>query len=331
MSGKVAFCVVAWNNASVLGECLDSLLAQTGVESDIYLIDNASTDGTRELMTSYQSVKTTWSGVNNGFARGNNLLILEALKDPAVSYVALINSDAVLAADWAAQLVAFAEQRGNVGSLQGLTLDYFDHSRVDSQHIFVNGRLQGQQYGYGDAALPLSNYRPRKVFGVNAAACMYTRAMIESLPDRSNGFFDERFYMYYEDIDVSFRALICGWDAWFVPAAVAYHMGSVSAKKRSSGYSPRMVARNQSAMILKNAPWPVVLASLLPACRGVLSFLREVARNQGVSTAASTAASMVRGWTRLPLYLSSRRRVQAARVMDANYLLHIMNNDGILG
>ena len=331
MTGKVAFCVVAWNSASVLGECLDALLAQTGVPSDVYLLDNASKDGTHELMTRYPTVRVTWSDVNTGFARGNNLLIAEAMRDTDVKYLALINSDAVLAPDWASQLVNFAEQRGNVGSLQGLTLDYFDHSRVDSRHIFVNGRLQGQQYGYGDAALPLSEYCPRKVFGVNAAACMYTRAMIEALPDQQNGFFDERFYMYYEDVDVSFRALITGWDAWSVPTALAYHMGSVSAKMRASSYSPRMVARNLPAVIYKNAPLRVVLTSISPAIHGVVAFLRGVAHDLGALAAFQTAVSLLRGIGRLPRYRASRRRIQAARVVDASYLLRIMNNDGILG
>jgi len=331
MSGKVAFCVVTWNSAAVLGECIDALQAQTGVPTVIYMLDNASKDSTRELMTNYPNVRTTWSRVNTGFARGNNLLIAQALKDPDVQYVALINSDAVLAPDWASQLVGFAEQRGNVGSLQGLTLDYFDHSRVDSRHIFVNGRLQGQQYGYGDHTLPLDDYRPRKVFGVNAAACMYTRAMIEALPDQQNGFFDERFFMYYEDVDVSFRALITGWDAWSVPTAIAYHMGSVSAKMRASSYSPRMVARNMSAVIYKNAPARVVLASFSPAIHGVIVFLRGVHRDLGVRAALQTAVSLARGISRMPIYCESRRLIQAARVMDCSYILRIMNSDGILG
>ena len=331
MTRKVAFCVVSWNNASVLGECLDSLLAQTGVTCDIYLIDNGSTDDTRALLARYPTVHVTWSDVNNGFARGNNILIQQALRDPDVYYIALVNSDAVLGTNWATTLVDFAEQRTHVGALQGLTLDYFDHSRVDSQHIFVNGRLQGQQFGYGDTALPANQYYPRKVFGVNAAACIYTRAMIEALPDRQHGFFDERFFMFYEDVDVSFRSLICGWDSWFVPSAIAYHMGSVSAKKRSSDYSPRMVARNLPAMIYKNAPWQMIVSCFGAACQGMLLWLRDIARMHGWRAAARTATSLVQGLGRLPAYQLSRRRIQSARVIGANYLQHIVNSDGILG
>jgi len=330
MSAKVAFCVVAWNNADVLGACLDSLLAQTDVEADIYLIDNGSTDDTRQLMRSYPGVRVTWAKVNHGFARGNNLLIAQALGDINVRYVALVNSDAVLDPGWASTLVDFAERRPNVGSLQGLTLDFFDHETVDSQHIYVNRYLQGVQYGYAEKRRP-GRYYPRKVFGVNAAAALYSRAMIEALPDRGNGFFDERFFMYYEDVDVAFRALVTGWDAWFVPAAIAYHMGSASAKRLSSSFSVRMTARNLPAMVYKNAPWPVIRRSLLPAGRQLLVFLRAIAARQGLVVGLQTAAAAATGLARLPIYRSSRRRIQAARATDTDYLMRIFRNDGILG
>jgi len=327
---RVAFCVVTWNNADVIAECLDSLLAQTGVDASIYVLDNASTDATLDVLARYPSVHVGRSSVNNGFARGNNLLIRQALRDPAVGYVALVNSDAVLDPGWTAELVRFARSRPRVGCLQGLTLDYFNHAIVDSTHIFANGYLQGQQAGHGDPNRP-GSYYARKVFGVNAAAAMYSRAMIERLPDRRHGFFDERFYMYYEDVDVCFRALVAGWDAWFVPTALAYHMGSVSAKKRGSVFSLRMVARNQPAVAIKNAPAQVLARTMLPAVVGEARFLRDIAREYGTRAAAQVFGSLLVGLARMPLYVGSRLRVQAGRRIDPEYLLRIMHHDGLLG
>ncbi|MCL2489250.1 MAG: glycosyltransferase family 2 protein [Propionibacteriaceae bacterium] len=328
---KVAFCVVAWNNADVLRLCLDSLLAQTGVQADVYMIDNASTDETRAVMAEYPSVHVTWSKANTGFARGNNLMIAQALRDPQVGYVALVNTDATLDAAWASTLVGFAESRPNVGSLQGLTLDYFDHQIVDSTHIFLNPNLHAQQHGYGAARLPADQYYPQKVFGVNAAACMYTRAMIEALPDRQNGFFDERFFMYYEDIDVSYRALLCGWDAWFVPDALAYHMGSVSTKKRGSTYSLTMVGRNIPAVAVKNTPGPVLLRLVPNMAYGLAVLCRELLREQGARAALSLFTAYLGGLIRVPLYLGSRRRIMAAKVIDDAYLARLLRRSGVLG
>jgi GT2 family glycosyltransferase len=268
--------------------------------------------------------------VNHGFARGNNILIRQALKDPDVGYIALINSDAVLDPEWSHRLVAFARVRPYTGCLQGLTLDYFNHDIVDSQHVFVNAKLQGLQVGHGAPNQPDLFY-PRKVFGVNAAAAMYTRAMIEALPDARRGFFDERFYMYYEDVDVCFRALVTGWDAWFVPDAVAYHMGSVSSKKRGSIFSMRMVARNQSAVTIKNLPARAILHTLLPAAAAERGFLAQIRRDYGSKGAYQVFGSFLVGLCRAPMYLGSRRRIQAARRIDPDYLLRIMRQDGVLG
>jgi len=330
MTAKVAFCVVAWNNADILPTCLNSLLAQTGVAFDIYLLDNASTDDTRAVMDNYPSVKVFWSRANTGFARGNNILIRKALKDPDVGYVALINSDVELDPAWAANLVGFAESRPNVGSLQGLTLDYFNHDIVDSMHIFVNAYLHGQQYGHGDKYMP-GTYYPRKVFGVNAASCMYSRAMIEGLPDRQYGFFDERFFMYYEDIDVSYRALVCGWDAWFVPEAIAYHMGSVTTKKRGSRYSLKMVGRNLPAAAFKNTPAFVIRRSAKYIAYGAGALLVNIKRDNGIVGAAWFVGAVLQGLVRLPTYASSRRRVMKAKRINDNYLMRIFRDNGILG
>jgi len=330
MSKKVAFCVVAWNNADILPTCLDSLLAQTGVAHDIYMLDNASTDDTRAVMAGYPSVKTTWAPVNTGFAVGNNVLVRKALKDPDVGYVALINSDVELDPAWASNLVRFAEGRPDIGSLQGLTLDYFDHDIVDSMHIFVNANLQGQQYGYSGDALT-GSYYPRKVFGVNAAACIYTRAMIEALPDRQHGFFDQRFFMYYEDVDLAYRALVCGWDAWFVPGAVAYHMGSFSTKKRGSLYSLKMVARNTPVMVFKNTPAAVLRRSLPNIAYGFLKLLKDLGIQYGPLGAVKYTVWYVQGLLRLPQFIASRRQIMNAQAIDNDYLLRIFRQNGILG
>ncbi|MCL2652259.1 MAG: glycosyltransferase family 2 protein [Propionibacteriaceae bacterium] len=331
MTNKVAFCVVAWNNADVLPVCLESLQAQSGVDFDIYLLDNGSSDSTRTVLADYPHVKVTWSSTNHGFARGNNILIRQALDDPNVQYVALINSDATLDPAWASSLVDFAESHANVGSLQGLTLDYFNHAVVDSTHIFVNSFLHPQQQGFGEPRKPPGGYYPLKVFGVNAAACMYTRTMIESLPDRQHGFFDERFFMYVEDADVSYRALICGWDSWFVPDAIAYHMGSTSTKKRGSEYSLKMIGRNLPAMVYKNTPRGVFRRSIPHVGLGLIKLLRVYAERNGIKAPVMFTLALLRGFTRIPRFTASRRQIMAAKSIEDDYLMRIFRQDGVLG
>jgi len=327
---EVAFIVVTWNNESIIAECLDSILAQQGIIPQIYLADNASTDSTVQVVRKYAGVHLVRSNKNLGFARANNILIDAVMRTTGIRWVALVNSDARLTPEWTRTLIDFAKDRSGVAGLQGQTLDYFDHSIVDSQHIFLSGALQGIQYGYGKPYEPGADF-PRKVMGVNAAAALWTRDFIEHQPDSHSRFFDERFHMYYEDIDVAFRGFVAGYDSYFVPEAVAYHMGSVSAKKKRPSYSVTMLSRNQPAVIVKNAPVSVIVRSLPAAVYAWTVFLRQVAHEHSWTTAALAVANTIRGVLSLPRYLSSRRDVMAAISRDPSYILAVMRNDGMLG
>lgn len=327
---KIAFIIVTWNNEEIISGCLDSIQAQIDVDFDVYVLDNASADATVDVVRQYPQVHVVESRENTGFAQGNNILIRKALEDPEVGWLALINSDATLDPAWAKMLTGFAEGRSNIAALQGLTLDYFNHEIVDSQHIFVSGNLQGIQYGYGHKT-DFTSYYPRKVFGVNAAAAMFSREFVENQPDPDSYFFDERFYMYYEDIDVAFRALVAGWDSYFVPAALAYHMGSVSSQKKKRDYSVTMIARNQIAMIFKNAPLSVIAWSFPSLVRGMIGFVRQVSREYGKSSARTVLFNFIVGFARLPMYAKSRRSIKRRVKLQASYVMSIMHHDGICG
>lgn len=326
----VAYAIVTWNNEDIVAGCLDSILAQRGIHPDIHVLDNGSADDTVGVVRRYPQVHLTESAENLGFARGNNLLIKQALENPDVQWVALINSDATLDPLWTAQLLNFTRGRSRIAALQGLTLDYFNHDIVDSQHILVSGTLQGIQYGYG-ASVNRASYYPRKVFGVNAAAALFSREFIEKQPDPFSYFFDERFYMYYEDVDIAYRAVIAGYDSYFVPAALAYHMGSVSARKRKKTYSTNMVARNQLAVIYKNTPWPVIIRQFPAVLMGIRSFLAQARSDFGVRGQIQVLRSFVIGLLRLPLYTQSRRAIQRKVQIDLRYLITIMNSEGFRG
>ena len=326
----VAYVIVTWNNAEIIARCVDSILSQVGVTPEIFVLDNASADSTAEVVRAYPEVHLIESTKNHGYAKGNNILIHKALEDTSAKWVALINSDATLDPAWTQSLLEFALPRTNLAAVQGLTLDYYNHEIVDSEHIFVSGRLQGIQYGYGSPA-EMASYYPRKVFGVNTAAAMYSREFIQAHIDPDSFFFDERFYMYYEDVDVAYRALVAGFDAYFVPSAVAYHMGSVSAKKRKQAYSQSMVARNQMAMVFKNTPRKVLLRSLPGLVVGMIAFLTQVRHEFSLRQALAVMRSFAVGIALLPRYARSRHFIRKATAIDGDYLTVIMNSDGVRG
>lgn len=324
---NIAYLVVCWNNREIIDECIKSIQKQEGVHASIYVIDNNSSDSSAEYIgQKYPKVKLIASKSNNGFARGNNILIKEALKDEATEYVALINSDAVIASDWSIQIVEYINSKAKVACAQGVTLDYYDHGTIDAEHIYVARNLQSIQYGYGDRFKASYAY-PRRVFGVNAAAAIYTRDFIENQPE--SNLFDERFYMYLEDVDVSFRALVTGWDSYYIPAAKAYHMGSVSSKKRSSGYNIEMTTRNQAALMFKNMSTAVFIRLLPDALRFEKHFYMSLKRQYGSKVAWRTLRARFVGIMRLPLYIASRYRIRKHAALDNESLVRIMRQSGI--
>lgn len=327
-SPKVAFLVVTWNNRDIIDECLDALKKQSYHNTATYLIDNASKDDTAaHVAEKYPDVDLIASRFNNGFAKGNNILIREALKDKDVEFVALVNSDAMLDKDWTSELVKHVSGKSNVAAAQGLTLDYYDHNIIDADHIYLRPNFQSVQHGYRER-VNASNLYPRRVFGVNAAAALYSRAFIEAQPQKN--FFDEKFFMYLEDVDVSFRALLLGWDNFFVPSAKAYHMGSASSKKRSSTFNIEMTIRNQSALLFKNMPTRTFFSYLVRALKFEKHFYTYMNQTFGKDAARAVLRSRIVGILRLPLYIRDRYRTQRRRKLSPKQLERIMTNEGIV-
>lgn len=321
MIKKVAFVVVGWNNADILPDCFASIEQQTYRHIDTYFVDNGSKDNSvSATKENFPSVKIIEPGYNTGFAKGNNLAIEEIMKDPEVAYVALLNSDARLEPEWTAQIVSFAEGKPKGALFQGTTLDYYNESIIDSTHIYVsyNGQAtQGNWRYYYQQELG-----PRKVFGVNAAACVISRKFIEAQPFGEE-LFDEKMFMYLEDVDLAARATVMGWDNYLVPGARALHMGSASSGK-NPGFSLYMTFRNNSAMLFKNFPLTMLIRMMPAIARGDFDTLRVLWRTDRKDAARKVLKGRVVGLLRLPLFFARRRKVLKRMSIPKGYFWNLM-------
>ncbi len=320
---KVAFIIVCWNNLELLPECFASIREQTYDSIDTYLVDNDSKDkSVGYTEKNFPEAKIIEVGYNSGFAVGNNIGIKKAMEDPEVGYFALLNTDARLDKDWTKRMVEFAESKPHAALLQGTTLDYYNHEIIDSTHIYIAYNGQGTQgnwrhYYNGEMG-------PQKVFGVNAAACVITRDFVEAQPFR-NELFDERMFMYLEDLDLSTRATIMGWDNYLVPVARAYHMGSASSGK-NPGFSLYMTFRNNSALLFKNLPFGMLVRMAPHVLRGDLDTIREL-RRRGKSKAANRVIKgRVIGVLRIVFYINKRRKMRRANSIIRGYLWRLMRS-----
>ena len=135
-----------------------------------------------------------------------------------------------------------------------------------------------------------------RVFGVNAAACLFTREFIEAQP--FDELFDESMFMYLEDVDVATRATVMGWTSYFVPDAIAYHLGSASTGEGTgkSRYAFYMTYRNNFGMLVKNLPWSILLKITIRAPAADYRTIRGLL--QAGERRAAGEVVRGRGWAR---------------------------------
>lgn len=319
----VATIIISWNNQNILGECFDSLAAQDYDQDHItLLVDNGSKDEsvsfTREK---YPWVEVYEANANLGFAKGNNVGIEHLLeKYPTLEYIVLLNSDARLRNDWISTLVSFAKRKPNGAFFQSTTLDYYNHDIIDSTHIYI------ARNGAGTQAMWRKSYEgergPKRIFGANAAAVMVSRAFIDQQPFEH--FFDTTLFMYLEDVDVSARATVTGWDNYLVPSTEAYHMGSASSKKRP-GFSLYMTYRNNIAILCKNVPLGLLVRMAPDVLRSDYHTIKHLRRiNQSIGIYYLLKGRFV-GFMRLPLFIPGIWKMREARsTISKEYLWTLM-------
>ena len=192
----VIIVIVNWNQCELLIECLRSLEKQAWTANDIFVVDNGSTDGSAEKVSSqFPDATLIAASENLGFAMANNL----AIRKCRSKYVALLNNDAMAEPDWLSCLVDAMEAHPEVG-MAASKMVYDDDPNIidragDGYSIAGAGVLRGR-------GAPSNGYHRReKIFGACAGAAIYRKEMLDEI-----GLFDEDFFLINEDVDLSFRA-----------------------------------------------------------------------------------------------------------------------------
>ncbi|NCC99947.1 MAG: glycosyltransferase family 2 protein [Bacteroidia bacterium] len=322
---KVAYIVVSWNNKDLLEECIDSIDSQvTDADKVTYLVDNNSQDDTIQYVTAaYPDVRIMAQHENHGFAKGNNIGIREALKDEQVEYIVLLNTDARLDTNWTQVLLDTARTKRNIATIQSVTLDYYDHQVIDSTHIYISRIGQGTQGAWRVPIASDTDIPSHKVFGCNAAAVIITRKFIEAQP--FDDFFDETMFMYLEDVDVATRATVMGWDNYVVPNTRAYHMGSVSSKKKDPSFSLYMTFRNNTGLLVKNLPLGILFRLLVKIPKADLAAIKHLRRTGRKTAIPAVIQGRLKSLQYIPLFLRKRKKLKPLRVVDEDYLWKLMN------
>jgi GT2 family glycosyltransferase len=261
MMNSVAISIVAFNGKRFLQRCLDSVLAQTYQPAEIHLLDNASTDGTVEFVSkNFPSVELTASAVNLGFAAGHNAVIRKTRS----SFVLALNMDACLSPTFVAELMAAMDAHPDVGIAGGKLYSLRNTQKNgDSGNIidmtWLDIEKKRRQVCYAQL-LPDDGQctAPRFVFAMDGAAMLLRRSMLEEI-QFDQEFFDEDFFAGKEDLDISWRAQLCGWRCLYVPSAVGWHVRTFTSSDRRSTISEALKInsiRNRYLLMIKNDLFP---------------------------------------------------------------------------
>jgi GT2 family glycosyltransferase len=285
---------VTWNGAHLLPDCLDAVLPEG---APVLVVDNASTDGTTELLaTRYPSVQVIQSPTNTGFAGG----VARALEDVTTPYVVLLNNDAVVRPGWLAALLEPLERDPKVAAACSKLL--LPDGRLNSAGGWLAEDGYGRDRGFGEPDDGRWDEPQEVAYATGAAAAYRVSAL------RAVGGIDPRFFLYYEDVELSWRLHLTGWRVVFEPTAVVVHQHSASAGAGSRLHT-FYTERNRLACLLSCAPWGLVLRSLLRFPLTTLSV--AVGESPGKAwVRVRSLASFVR-W--LPQLMRRRRQLAVSR------------------
>ena len=241
---RVSVVVPNWDGADSLGACLDSLVEQSA-QPHVIVVDNGSHDGSLKLLEKYPAVEVIKHDHNLGFAGGVNAGFRKAIAD-SVDYVGALNNDAVADKDWLKHLMAALDKDSKVGIVTSKILNA-DGTKLDSTGDYYT--VWGLPYPRGRGETEINKYDGEtEVFGASGGASLYRISTLQAI-----GLFDEDFFAYYEDVDLSFRAQLAGWKIRYAPQAIVHHqIGATSGKLK--GFTTYQTMKNLPMLWYKNVP-----------------------------------------------------------------------------
>ena len=223
---KLNIVIVSYNVRNYLEQCLQSVKqALEGIEGEVFVIDNRSDDDSVETVrTNYPWVRLIVNQENMGFSRANNIAIREASGE----YVLLLNPDTIVEKDTLREVLGFMEEHPKAGGA-GVMMHNADGSLApESRRALPTPwvsclKMLGFSKQYYMSHLPWD--KPGRIEVISGAFCFLRRKALDEV-----GLLDEDFFMYGEDIDLSYRLLKGGWENWYLPYPITHFKGKSTQK-----------------------------------------------------------------------------------------------------
>ena len=231
MAKKISIVIVSYNVSKLLDECLQSVArALQGIDGEVFVVDNHSKDNTLTMLKEkHPEVRVIANEVNVGFSRANN----QAIRLSEAEYVLLLNPDTVVYENTLHGVLDFMDKHPEAGGAGVRMLTREGHRAPESRRSIPTPwvamlKMLGATRRYYMSHLSWDE--PGQIEAVSGAFFLVRRKALDQV-----GLLDEDYFMYGEDIDLSYRLLKGGWQNWYLPYDIIHYKGE-STQKSSFRY-----------------------------------------------------------------------------------------------
>lgn len=256
MSSKTAVVIPNLNGIEFLSDCLFAMRTQSLAPDEIFVVDNASTDGSADLIErDFPEVRLVRLSENTGFCGGVNTGIRLAMED-GMDYVILLNNDTKADSRFTEELVRAMDVNPGTFSCQAKMVSMRDPAKMDDA-----GDLYcafGWAFARGKGKSSFLYRHPAEIFSACAGAAIYRISILKEI-----GLFDENHFAYLEDTDIGWRARIHGYKNLYIPSSRVFHVGSAASGSVYNLFKVKNTSRNSIYLISKNMP-PLMIFLNLP-------------------------------------------------------------------
>jgi GT2 family glycosyltransferase len=326
---RIRVVVVNWNRRELLRACLQSLAAQTHESFEVLVVDNASADGSveliQELTPSYPvPLLLIRNSENRGFCAANNQGFVGARNE----FIALLNNDAEAEPNWLRAMEEAIRTAPEIGMVATKIRVWEEPRRIDKcGHLIYP---DGQNRGRGTGQLDRGQFDSvEEVLWPDGCAALYRRAMLDEI-----GGFDEDFFAYADDAELGLRARWAGWKCLYTPhAEVRHHRGATLGL--GSGKRLTLIERNRVLLAVKMFPGNLLWANgaylILRVTAGLWAALRnrgEVRHYKGTQGKLTAAWGLIRGTLSavpmLPAMLRKRSAFRPKRKLTSSEMRRLL-------
>ncbi len=240
---KTTVVIPNYNGIGYLEACIRSVLEST-VKCDILVVDNGSSDGSREMVKKeFPEVTLIEFSKNTGFCHAVNAGITESKTE----YVMLLNNDTTISPDAIELLEKQMDSHKKIFSVQAKMVQMSNPELIDSAGDFYCAL--GWAYSYGKDKPSKDYFGVKSIFSACGGAALYRKKVFDEI-----GLFDENHFCYLEDVDIGYRARIFGYLNYVCLDSLVYHAGSGASGSRYNEFKVTYSSRNSVYLIYKNIP-----------------------------------------------------------------------------